>query len=132
MTENDHAQAGSRMVEWIVAAVSAVFVGAVMFHLAWQAVSAGDGPPDFVAVVEAVDAAGDGAMVVRVMLHNRGDVAVADVVLLASAPLSSGAVETRQLVFDAVPARSVRRGAIVLPVAPVESVSLRVAGYQEM
>ncbi|MGV6873194.1 hypothetical protein ACUSIJ_10935 [Pseudochelatococcus sp. B33] len=123
---------GSRVVEWTIAGAASLVVGAMMIYLAYQALNLGDRPPEFIIMTERIDRVEAGT-VVSVALHNRGEVAAAAVTLISSIRMPSGAVETQELVFDYVPARSVRRGAVIFPSAlMMNGLTFQIGGYREL
>lgn len=122
-TDEDQTRDGSsRAVEWVVATGSTLLVGAMMIYLALQAVSGHDRPPDFAIVAESLDRI-DAGTLVKVAVYNRGDVAAAEVLLIASVGAPEGTVERREIIFDHLPAHSVRRGALIFPSISMEGIS---------
>lgn len=119
-------------IEWIVGCVSAILVAVLMGHLANEALFGDTRPPDLHAIVERREAVEGGTLLI-VAISNRGDRAAAEVAVEAVKVDGSHSVR-REIRFDYVAARSVRRGAFLLEDGSDDDLTelrLHVQGYVE-
>ena len=129
-TRNDRSDATKPLAEWIVGALSAVLVAAVIAFLLYQALLQEARPPDLAVAIESIDRAGSGATV-RIAVTNSGDEAAAGVMVRALQRDGQDTLQ-RDVTFDYVAGHSVRRGAFVLPgdAAP-DDLTVEITGYVE-
>ena len=120
-----------RRLETIAAAVGAILALATLSIIAWDGI-ADQGRPALITLrASAVHAYEDG-FVVEIVAQNGGDDTAAE--LLVEGTLQKGAetVETSEVLFDYVPSRSSRRGALYFRQDPRQcALLLRAKGYRE-
>jgi uncharacterized protein (TIGR02588 family) len=126
--EDDH---GRPVLEWIVGIAAAVVVSAIVAFLTYEAVFGASRPPDLRASIERMETIEGGTLIV-VAVTNRGDEAAAEVGLEA---IVGGGPETvwKEIRFDYVASRAVRKGAFVAEGMAVEAADIRfrIHGYVE-
>lgn len=113
-------------IEWVVGAVSAVGVVALLAYLMIAALWEPDGPAAFETTVDDIFAS-DGGWHVRVTVRNVGYKTAADVVLRGETGAGEAESETT---FDYVPAGSQRSGALLFAAEP-EGLALTVRSYTD-
>ncbi|MDN2583828.1 hypothetical protein [Aquibium sp. ELW1220] len=119
-------------IEWVFGMLSALLVAGLAGFLAYQAAFGEDRPPDLAATIERLERSGNGTLVM-VVVANHGDAAAADVGLEAVVTAGGTIAMRKEIRFDYVAARAIRRGAFVVEGQDVEAgdVALRVHGYAE-
>lgn len=119
------------VIEWVFGAVSGAIVLALLGFFAYEALFASVLPPKLQARVERLER--DGATTtVFVAVSNEGDEAAADVGIEAIAATPTDPA-TRDLRFDYVPAKGLRRGALIFEGRDLQEADVRlvVKGYVE-
>jgi len=119
-------------IEWVFGMISALLVAGLAGFLAYQAAFGEDRPPDLAASIERLERSGTGTLVM-VMVVNHGDEAAADVGVEAVVASAGTDAIRKEIRFDYVAARAIRRGAFVVESPDVEAadIALRVHGYTE-
>jgi uncharacterized protein (TIGR02588 family) len=120
-----------RRLETAAAAVGAILALATLGIIAWDGV-ADEGRPALITLRTAAVHPHEDGFVVEIVAHNGGDETAAE--LLVEGVLQQGAetVETSEAMFDYVPSRSSRRGALYFRQDPREfALELRAKGYRE-
>lgn len=119
-------------VEWVFGLLSALLVAGLAGFLAYQAAFGENRPPDLSASIERLERSGTGTLVM-VMVVNHGDEAAADVGVEAVVGSAGTDAVRKEIRFDYVAARAIRRGAFVVERRDVDAgdVALRVQGYAE-
>lgn len=117
-------------VEWIAAALSGLLVLCLVVFLGNEALSDGAHPADLLVTIERVEQVENGT-IVTVAVVNRGDRAVAAVTVDAS--VKPATTPGKQIAFDYIAARAIRRGAFLFPhpVTP-SALDIQVGGYTEL
>ena len=117
-------------VEWAIAALGALFVGATVLFLLWDGLTASPEPVAIALVAEAPQPV-DGGWHVPVLARNRSDHSAAEVVVRGTLSAAAGEPQESQVTFDYVPARSERRGGLFFTENPEgRQLDLRVEGYR--
>lgn len=119
-------------LEWIVGGLSAIVVCGIVLFLGYQALLGDTRPPDLAVTIDRVEQVEGGSLIV-VAISNRGDQAASDVGLEAIVGEGGSDAVTREIRFDFVASRSVRRGAFVVkgPGVDARDVRLVIHGYVE-
>lgn len=115
--------------EWVVAAVGALFVAAVLGYLAWYRFAHPDSPPKLVAEVASIteDA---GAYYVEVRARNDGLATAATVILLGELKAKGQVVEDSEAEIDYLPGHSRREVTLIFTRDPAaHELVLRFKGY---
>lgn len=114
-------------IEWIFGAISAAAVACLMLFLFYRALVPDGERERLTVTVERIEPLANG-VAVQIRLVNAGGDPIAGASVLAIA--ADGSFETREIGFDFVAARSVRRGVFLLP-AGVDggAASFEVGGY---
>jgi uncharacterized protein (TIGR02588 family) len=105
------------VLEWSVAALSALIVAAMIGFLAVQAMGAQGAKPDPVAQVTEIVRITDGFRV-EIAAINRGRATAANVTFRAELRRDGTTAETAEVTFDFLPARSQREGAVIFALDP--------------
>ena len=131
--EHRPAERGARhipAVEWAVAAMGALFVGATILFLLWDGLTASPEPMAIAIEAEAPRPV-DGGWHVPVRARNESDHAAAEVAVRGTLSGSAGEAQESAITFDYVPARSERRGGLFFTENPEgRRLDLRVEGYR--
>jgi uncharacterized protein (TIGR02588 family) len=132
MTRHRDHQRSRPTLEWAFGIVSAVLVASLAGFLAYEAAFGEDRPPDLTATIERLERSANGTLVM-VAIANHGDAAAADVGLEAVVTTGGTVALRKDIRFDYVAARAIRRGAFVVEGQDVETgdVTLEVHGYTE-
>lgn len=119
-------------LEWIVGGLSSIVVCGIVLFLGYQALLGDARPPDLSVTIDRVEQVEDGSLIV-VAISNRGDQAASDVGVEAIFGGSGPDQVTKEIRFDFVASRSVRRGAFVVkaPAVDARDVRLVIHGYVE-
>ena len=120
----------AHQVEWVVGTISAIATAALLFYLAYQALTDQQTPPRFELLAGPVEHVG-GSYYVPVKVTNRGASAAANVVLAAQSAGQNREAPT--ITFDYVPANSTRRGTFVFldDPGPAARLQVNVTSYRE-
>jgi uncharacterized protein (TIGR02588 family) len=97
--------------EWALGITGFAFVAATVAFLAYQAITDDHAPPDVAIRTESVAAVQSG-YVVTIAAVNSGDRAAANVIVKGELSTESGTVETSEMNFQYLPARSERKGGL--------------------
>lgn len=117
--------------EWIVAAVSAALVLAVLVFLIYDDVRHPLTPPDINLEVDSIQAAGPGFLVL-LRARNRGRSTAADVMVEGELQADTGRVETSQTTIDYVPGGGEQQVGLYFSQDPRRlRLQLRAHGYRE-
>lgn len=100
-------------LEWIVAALGALIVAAVLAVLTHEALTYHDGAPVLVARVLDVTST-EGGFVVRFVTENRGPSTAAEVVVSATLKDGDRVVEEAEITLDYVARKSSREAGVIL------------------
>ena len=129
--QNRYSGTARPAIEWIAGALSCAMVLALITFLLHQALFRDARPPDLSVVIEGFEHSGTGILV-RIAVTNSGDEA-ASAVRVHAAP--SGETESgmrKEVEFDYVAGRSVRRGAFVFPDAAIRgNLDVEIDGFVE-
>ncbi len=119
------------MVEWVIGFASAALVAVLIGFLIYRAAIGDDRPAQLEVIVEGIDATDQGD-VLRITVANRGDAAATGVVVSATDRSAGDEAVAREITFDLLAARSVRRGAFLFagPIRP-DDVTVVIEGYTE-
>jgi uncharacterized protein (TIGR02588 family) len=97
--------------EWAIGIVGFVLVAATIAFLAYQAISRDDAPPDIAIRVEAVTPV-QGGYLVEISATNNGGLSAGNVQVQGELRSASATVETTEMTFQYLPARSERKGGL--------------------
>ena len=113
MTRHRDHQRSRPTLEWAFGIVSGLLVTALAGFLAYEAAFGEDRPPVLTATIERLERSANGTLVM-VAIANHGDAAAADVGLEAVVTTGGTVVLRKDIRFDYVAARAIRRGAFVV------------------
>jgi uncharacterized protein (TIGR02588 family) len=117
--------------EWIVAALSAALVLAVIGFLIYDGVGSPGTPPDVIVEVDSIQPAGPGYLVL-IRATNRGRSTAADLVVVGELGSDTGRVEVSETTIDYVPAGGKQRAGLYFTHDPSRfRLRLRAYGYRE-
>jgi uncharacterized protein (TIGR02588 family) len=97
--------------EWAFGIAGFALVAATVVFLGYKAIANDDAPPDIAIRTDSVAAVGGGYLV-AISAVNRGDRAAANVQVQGDLRSESGTVETSEMTFQHLPARSERKGGL--------------------
>lgn len=118
--------------EWLVAALSAALVLAMVGFVFYQAISDTGAPPRLVVRVDRVEQAGE-AYRVQFRLANGGERTAAAVRVTGELRDGDRVIDRRAVSLDYVPAQSERRGALLFSHDPRRyDLQLRAEGYSDL
>ena len=118
-------------IEWLLGALSAALVLAMIGFTLYRAISATTETPDLDVVVERIEAA-SGRFRVGFRVDNRGDATAATVKIEGQLKRGDETIETSETTLDYVPAHSTRRGGLLFNHDPSRFVvRLEARSYQE-
>jgi uncharacterized protein (TIGR02588 family) len=118
-------------IEWVLGALSAAMVVAIIGFLLYQALAVSVRPPQFDVVAGKTERRGD-AYYVAFQVFNRGGATVADVTVEGQLMDGDRSLETGETVLDYLPGQSERQGALVFRNDPGRHrLLLGVRGYRE-
>ena len=116
-------------LEWIVAAVSAAIVAAMIGFVFFQAFQKADTYADPVAVVKSVTPVSDGYRV-EISAQNRGGATAANVKFRAGLQSGGRNIETAEVTFSYLPSHSRRQGVLIFANDPrAYSIGLQAVSY---
>jgi uncharacterized protein (TIGR02588 family) len=120
-----------RRLETIAAAIGAILAVATLAIIAWDGI-ADQGRPALITLrAEAVHPHENG-FVIEIVAHNGGDDTAAELLVEGALQQGGEIVETSEVLFDYVPSRSSRRGALYFRQDPRQfALQLRAKGYRE-
>lgn len=117
--------------EWVAAGFGLLIVLAVLGVLGYQALGAGESPPDIVNRVVALRPV-SGGYLVQVEVRNRGGETTAGLTLEGTLKEGERDLETSEATLDYVPGRSTREAGLFFTENPQRyRLELRALGYQE-
>ena len=117
--------------EWIVAALSAALVLALLGFLVYEGVRSPMTPPDVTVEVDSIHKAGPGYLVLF-RARNIGHTTAGAVVVEGELEADSGVVERSETTIDYVPARGEQRGGLYFSRDPQRSrLRLKAHGFRE-
>ena len=117
--------------EWIVAAVSAALVLAVLGFLIYDGVRSPRTPPDVTVEVDSIQTAGPGYLVLF-RARNRGRATAAEVLVEGELEADTGKVESAETTIDYVPGGGTQRGGLYFSQDPRRlRLMLRAKGYRD-
>ena len=118
------------MAEWVVAAVSAALVLGVIGFLAYDGLVSPQTPPDVTIVVDSIQQAGPGFLVIF-RARNSGRKTAAGVIVEGELMFDNGRVETSETTLDYVPAGGEQRAGLYFARDPRSlKLRLRAEGYR--
>lgn len=132
MSQVDPSESGAQrnsVLEYLVAGVGVVLVGAAVGFMVFKALTDSGAPPLVQLRVLEVTAS-SGGYLVRIEARNTGDEAAAELGVEGTAQLG-GTPQTSSATFDFLPPDSVREGGLFFSGDPRGSLTLRVLGYRE-
>lgn len=124
----DESQRNS-VLEYLVAVVGVVLVGAAVGFMVFKALTDSSAPPLVQLRILEVTASSSGYLV-RIEARNTGDEAAAELGVEGTAQLG-GTAQTSSATFDFLPPDSVREGGLFFSGDPRGTLTLRVLGYRE-
>ena len=117
--------------EWIVALFSAAMVLALLGFLVYQGVASPRTPPDVTIVVDSIQKAGQGYLVLF-RARNGGRTTAAEVLVEGELEVDTGKVERSETTIDYVPARGEQEGGLYFRGDPRRfRLRLRAHGYRD-
>ena len=117
--------------EWIVALFSAAMVLALLGFLVYQGVASPRTPPDVTIVVDSIQKAGQGYLVLF-RARNGGRTTAAEVLVEGELEADTGKVERSETTIDYVPARGEQQGGLYFRSDPQHSrLRLKAHGYRD-
>jgi len=117
--------------EWAFGIAGLVLVVATVVFLGYEAVARHRAPPDITVRAEPAIAV-SGGYLVPISAMNRGDLAAANVKVQGDLKSDSGTVETSEMTFQYLPARSERKGGLFFAQDPRRlKVVVSARGYEE-
>jgi uncharacterized protein (TIGR02588 family) len=105
------------LLEWAAGILGAVLFAAMLTVIVWNGVSNGQAAPSIDVRIERIEA-GPHGYAVSFAARNDGDATAAEVRLVATLQLESGATEEREATFDYLPPHSTRRGGFLFSADP--------------
>lgn len=118
-------------IEWLLGALSAVVVAAMIGFLLYQALAVGRPAPEFETTVRNIELRG-GAYHVVFRALNRGQETVAGVTVVGRLVDGERRLESSTVTLDYLPAQSERQGALLFRNDPNEHrLELEIQGYRE-
>ena len=122
-------RSGTSPLEWALAAIGALLVGATIAYLLYDALSGSSSPPAIeVTVLDVRPTAG--GYFVQFEAENVGETTAAGLEVEGTVRAASGPPETSTVTLDYVPAGAKRRGGLFFTRAPSQdALALRALGY---
>src|SRR5690606_30166423 len=125
------ADAKTPLLEWIVGALSAALVLALLGFIVMEGVTREALPPDLLVMADSVSPVAAGYLQL-VTIHNDGDATAAQVHVAGALLKGDSTVEGSNTILDYVPISARRRGALQFQHDPAEyKLELRVTGFSE-
>lgn len=118
-------------LEWAVAAIGFLLVAGAIGFLVYQGVRGDEGPPAILLRVDSIAPTGVNYLV-RIKAINQGGEAVKALVVEGKLTDGAAIIESNQITFDYVPARSERLGGFFFTHDPRRfEIQLRAHGYEQ-
>jgi uncharacterized protein (TIGR02588 family) len=130
MRKNGNPGPGGDTVEWLLGALSAVAVVALIGFLLYQALAVGNLAPEFEVMAGRIEQRG-GAYYVEFRALNRGKITAAGATVEGTLMGGDREIETSEVTLDYLPAQSERSGALLFQNDPrTYRLQLAVKGYR--
>lgn len=125
-----HGLQDTPLLEWIMALVGAVLIGATSGFLLYEALAQGDEPPSVAIEVRDVQAQ-EGRFLVAFDANNTGDETGAGVIVEGQLVQGGETVETSSVTIPYVPGHSTRKGGLFFTQDPAQyELRIRALGYE--